>query len=576
MILNAIHFNNKFKALYKMKKIFLMAAAALALFGCTKTEKKPLEIEDRISIAPQVKTVSHEGGAAVVLVSSSSDWTLEAKADYSSWLTSSATSGKDGDKVTFTVNKNTSGEQKNASFVFKCGKAQAEYTLHSLPLEVEPLYMNLVSDANVVLGYKDGGNVEILLTSSLGYREINHEIQWEGDAPSGDDAWLEYRANLEGDTDNGVKIVFSYKKLTAYSDRNATIVLSGEGVDPVSVKIVQEAEKVLFTTGTAFTAELKGGDLIIPLTANVKYSVSVSNEGEGWITDGGAAEGGHKLSVAALTSGKRSATVTFTQTDAKEGETPLKASVTVSQMNLIIKYAARMKGNRLFPKWEGFKPGISSKFTLEALVKFDEFPNNKLIATIMGIEGKFLLRTGDTGNTLDKLQIATSNGNYVVPEKLKANEWYHIAVTFDQGNVVVYYNGKEVGKKYFDGGWYGALTNVNLSPTWSYEPHGNRCFWVGYSYESNRDFPGLMTEVRIWKKALTEAEINAENHFYTVAPNSDKLFSYWKFTAGSGDTIDDATTRGNKLYGELNVRKQGQDNKGDAGIEWVEVALPDK
>ena len=70
-----------------MKKIFLIAAASLALFGCTKTEKKPLEIEDRISIAPQVKTVSHEGGVANVFVSSSADWTLEAKADNSSWVT---------------------------------------------------------------------------------------------------------------------------------------------------------------------------------------------------------------------------------------------------------------------------------------------------------------------------------------------------------------------------------------------------------------------------------------------------------------------------------------------------------
>lgn len=555
-----------------MKKIFLIAAASLALFGCTKTEKKPLEIEDRISIAPQVKTVSHEGGVANVFVSSSVDWTLEAKADYSSWVTPSATSGKDGEKVAFTVKKNETGKQRDAIYVFKSGKATTEYTLHSLPLTVEPSYLNLVSNANLVVDHKSG-RFEILLTSSLGYRNLNCEIKW-GQAVAPGAEWIEHKANLEGDTENGAKIVFDYKDLTAYTNRNAEIVISGEGVEPVSVKLVQEAKRVLFTTGQFFTAATKGEDIIIPLTANVKYSVSISEEGKSWITDKGAVENGYKFSVAALTSGKRSATVTFTQTDAKAGDTPFSATITITQLEVIIKYAAKMQGNRLFPKWESEGPGISNNFTLEALVKFNEFPQNKLIATVMGIEGKFLLRTGDVGNTLDRLQVATSMGNYVVPEKLVANQWYHIAVTFNNGEVVVYYNGKEVGKKTFRG-WY-TLNNVDLSPGWSYEPHGNRCFWVGYSYEANRDFPGLMTEVRIWKKTLTAEEINAENHFYTVDPASEGLFSYWKFTAGSGDSIADATSKGNKLYGELNVRKQGSDNKGDAGIEWVEVALPDK
>ena len=54
------------------------------------------------------------------------------------------------------------------------------------------------------------------------------------------------------------------------------------------------------------------------------------------------------------------------------------------------------------------------------------------------------------------------------------------------------------------------------------------------------------------------------------------MVSYWKFTEGSGDTIADATANGNKLYGEKNVRKQGSVHKGDSGIEWVEVALPEK
>lgn len=100
---------------------------------------------------------------------------------------------------------------------------------------------------------------------------------------------------------------------------------------------------------------------------------------------------------------------------------------------------------------------------------------------------------------------------------------------------------------------------------------------MGYSYDANRDTHGLMTEIRIWNKALTADEINAPNHFYTVDPNSEGLFSYWKFVEGEGSTVADATGKGNPLYGEVDITKQSNgDNSGPAGIDWVEVALPDK
>ena len=86
-----------------------------------------------------------------------------------------------------------------------------------------------------------------------------------------------------------------------------------------------------------------------------------------------------------------------------------------------------------------------------------------------------------------------------------------------------------------------------------------------------------MTEIRLWNRALTVEEINAENHFYEVDPASEGLFSYWKFTEGEGSTIADKTVNGNTLYGETDIAKQSNgDNSGPAGIEWVEVALPDK
>ena len=51
-----------------------------------------------------------------------------------------------------------------------------------------------------------------------------------------------------------------------------------------------------------------------------------------------------------------------------------------------------------------------------------------------------------------------------------------------------------------------------------------------------------MSEVRIWNKALTSSEINAENHFYQVDPASAGLVAYWKFNEGQGHVVKDHTS----------------------------------
>ncbi|MCM1177566.1 MAG: hypothetical protein NC308_00245 [Clostridium sp.] len=552
-----------------MKKIFLAAAACLALFSCDKPGTEPTVKKDTIAVTPQNRIIKAEGGTAQVIVSSSSEWTLEGKADYN-WVTPSVKEGVDGDFVTFTVEPNTGDDKLVSEWVFTCGTAKDEFILYSLPTTKTPDFLTLVSDSELVLGH-EAGRIEILLSSSLHYRDLSCTIS-EGAAE-----WLDFQATLEGDEDGSAKVVIDYAALTGLDDRSATITVSGAEVEPVVVNVLQEAKHRLEVTQQFYTASTDGETIIVPVIANVEYKVEISSDGNGWLTKGNTTAEGIEFKVAALESGKRSAVVTFTQTDAKDGEETLSAKITITQIDALIGYAAKMTGNRLYPKWDGTaKPGSLNRFTLETLVKFDNF--NKAsgsIFTLMGIEGQFLLRMGDVGNPLTRLQIATSYGNYNVPFDFEANRWYHVAVTFDYGTVVVYFDGVKAGEYTFSK-WGSNLGYINLSPAWSYEPTGTRCFWVGYSYETNRDLYGLMTEIRIWNKTLTEEEINAENHFYTVDPASEGLFSYWKFTEGQGNTIADATGKGNTLYGELNVTKHGGDNYGDAGIEWEPVALPDK
>ena len=193
--------------------------------------------------------------------------------------------------------------------------------------------------------------------------------------------------------------------------------------------------------------------------------------------------------------------------------------------------------------------------TMEILFKANAFPNQ--LNTLMGIEEHYLLRLGDSSLPSNQLQIATPDVNLTSPDlTFESNKWYHLAVTFNRGNIKVYVNGEE---KYAGNV---SMSSVDLGAKHHNEDNGDRVFWVGYSYASDRFFDGVVSEVRIWNKELTADEIKAPAHFYTVDPASDGLISYWKFDDGAGQTVKDHTANG---Y-DLTIEKEAT---------WVPVSLPE-
>lgn len=135
--------------------------------------------------------------------------------------------------------------------------------------------------------------------------------------------------------------------------------------------------------------------------------------------------------------------------------------------------------------------------------------------------------------------------------------WYHLAVVFDGGYVTVYVNGVEKLSRAYVG-----RTSVNLGAKHHNEEDGSRVFWIGYSYEAQRYFDGVVAEARIWNRALTAEEIKAPNHFYFVDPASDGLIAYWKFDEGAGTKVIDYAS--------------GYDLTFDNEPVWVPVSLPEK
>lgn len=220
----------------------------------------------------------------------------------------------------------------------------------------------------------------------------------------------------------------------------------------------------------------------------------------------------------------------------------------VFRAGALINVVPDMEKNNIRINWKNTAMINSmSQLTFEALIRARDF--DRLISTVMGIEGYFLMRIGDAGVPSNQIQIATINGNLTNSDlQLQTNKWYHLALTYDSstGTIQVYVNGRKMleGTK--------RLLRINLTV-------GD--FYIGRSYEDSRYLAGNISEVRIWNVVRTQEEI-AANPYY-VDPASEGLVAYWKLDDMSTNVVKDYTMYGN-------------DGTAKNTLSWQNVSLPEK
>lgn len=221
----------------------------------------------------------------------------------------------------------------------------------------------------------------------------------------------------------------------------------------------------------------------------------------------------------------------------------------------LINVVAGIAENRAWPDWKDASPVTNMRtFTLEALINGNAFKNQ--ISTIMGIEGKFLVRIGDSGVDPNQIQVASSRNLTNSVSNSEAGRWYQVAVTRVGKRESIPRRCGEVQRqrRYF-------VREFRRSP---FRRIGRqaRCFWIGYSYASDRYFDGQISEVRIWNKALTPEEISPRS----ISTRWPQLPTDWWPTGNStkepGKTLKDQTSYGN----DLTVEKE---------LKWVNVSLPE-
>lgn len=528
-------------------------------------KKRASQTEEQLEITfvPESNILPREGGNVSVLVTSSDEWTLEGSHTF---VHPSATSGSDGAEVTFAVDPNETEEDKVADYVFKMGSKNVPFRI---TVKGGVIYtLEIVGEKELKFAYTKQEKIAVTLNTNVPYRDLAAEIT------STEEGWLTKGVTVQGATETEVIMYFDLTQNDGIDPREASVKITGPKGGEDVLKIKQMPQSQISVEELSYYLETTGAALEIPVAANVAFDVTLSESAGTWFAYSGFTDGKLKFTYQDLPEGTiRSCTATLTEKKPAAGAQPLTVVLMFSQKSKgMITTAVNMTGTRAWPAWNDPAPVTNMKaFTLEALVNPTVSRYSGSLSTIMGIEGKFLVRLGDVGIPWNQVQVCwdsgksgywgniegkLSNSNM----KVNLNEWTHIAVTFGEGTVKVFINGVEKGSTTTD---VPASVNFGVAHNDEQAPQGQpitRCFWVGYSYESVRDFRGMMSELRIWNRALTASELAEEARRYDVDPKADGLVTYWKCDEGQGDVIKDYTSYRNDLASD--------------GLKWEPVSLP--
>ena len=528
-------------------------------------KKKASQAEEQLEITfvPESNILTREGGNVSVLVTSSDEWTLEGSHTF---VHPSATSGSDGAEVTFAVDPNETEEDKVADYVFKMGSKNVPFRI---TVKGGVIYtLEIVGEKELKFAYTKQEKIAVTLNTNVPYRDLAAEIT------STEEGWLTKGVTVQGATETEVIMYFDMTQNDGLDPREASVKITGPKGGEDVLKIKQMPQSQISVEELSYYLETTGSTLEIPVAANVAFDVTLSESAGTWFAYSGFTDGKLKFTYQDLPEGTiRSCTATLTEKKPAAGAQPLTVLLMFSQKPKgVITTAVNMTGTRAWPAWNDPAPVTNMKaFTLEALVNPTVVRYSGSLSTIMGIEGKFLVRLGDVGIPWHQVQVCwdsgksgywgniegkLSNSNM----KVNLNEWTHIAVTFGEGTVKVFINGEEKGSTTTN---VPASVNFGITHNDEQAPQGQqitRCFWVGYSYESTRDFQGMMSELRIWNRVLTADELANEARRYSVDPKSEGLVTYWKCDEGQGDVIKDHTSYRNDLASD--------------GLKWEPVSLP--
>jgi hypothetical protein len=181
---------------------------------------------------------------------------------------------------------------------------------------------------------------------------------------------------------------------------------------------------------------------------------------------------------------------------------------------------------------------ISDVITIEAWINSNQWGFSSAQNTIVckhgwtfGEEG-YVLRAGGTGELSFNIAGVSSDTTWqevISPtNSLTLNTWYHVAGTFDGSELKIYINGILSGTTSFIG---------TIRPSVDYNLNIGRL--ADEAQWETRYWSGMLDEVRIWHRALTQSEIIANMNKHIDPSTAIDLVAYWRMNDAAGNTIAD-------------------------------------
>lgn len=146
-----------------------------------------------IALSEKEKELDAEGGSFSVVVTSDRDWTLSGEA---AWVKASAESGKSGDEVTFTVEKNTGTDPREVSFTFTCATNTVTLTVKQSGKDV----LASIKDKTlktVLMAADTDGDGKISLEEAAALKSVEYEGTGEDESTIMSLEGLEFFTGLE-------------------------------------------------------------------------------------------------------------------------------------------------------------------------------------------------------------------------------------------------------------------------------------------------------------------------------------------------------------------------------------------
>lgn len=223
---------------------------------------------ETITLSSDILQVTKDGGTETITVTSSGDWKLSGLAD---WVHPSATSGKNGDVVTFTIDPNIDKDIKTTTFKFFTGAAVAPLTIESAP----DYQLELLSDAEISVS-KDEKSFLVQLNTNIANLDIESNVDW---------LTFDKRTDFAGKTNLTFAITGN-----AYKNRLAEVSIGSKlSSNPVIIKVTQKQVDAVIPEQSSFVYDLTAREFSFKVRYNVDYSVSVGNNN--WISYEGATDG---------------------------------------------------------------------------------------------------------------------------------------------------------------------------------------------------------------------------------------------------------------------------------------------